>query len=270
MCNPFSARAAVLALVLAPVLAPMNAQVTVLTPTVVEQTATHGERYESSIVVRNSTTTTQVVTARIVDYSFQADGTSRYDEPGSQARSNAAWLTLAARTIDVPPNQTVNLSYTVQVPTASAVTGSYSSMVLITGQPKHQVDAAIGHGRANAGIRSDLSYGIQVVTHLDGPAVARFGMDQLVASSSGDSSQALAITVRNTGDRAQRPIVSLELYTEDGRLVASRKSQRGLIYPGSSVRQTFELSPVPKGAYRALLQVDTGDDVFALPAAVRF
>jgi hypothetical protein len=76
--------------------------------------------------------------------------------------------------------------------------------------------------------------------------------------------------VRNTGERAQRPLVSLELYTEDGRLIATRKTQRGLIYPGSSVRQNFALASIPRGTYRALLQVDTGDDLFALPAAVRF
>lgn len=266
-------RAIAVAIVLAPAFAPMtpaNAQVTVLTPSVVERTAAHGARYESSIIVRNSTPVTQVVTARVVDYSFQADGTSRYDEPGSQPRSNAAWLTLAPRTVEVPPNQTVNLTYSVQVPAAATLAGSYSSMVLVMGKPRQQASLAVGHGRANAGIRSDLSYGIQVVTHLDGPAQARFGMDQIAASNVSDSVQALAFTVRNTGERAQRPVVSLELYAEDGRLIATQRSQRGLIYPGSSVRQSFALRPVPKGTYRALLQVDTGDDVFALPTAVRF
>jgi hypothetical protein len=250
--------------------APARAQVTVLTPTVMERTAERGSRYESSIVVRNLTASTQLVTARVVDYSFQADGTSRYDDPGSQSRSNATWLTLAPRTVEVPPHQTISLAYAVQVPRGAALAGSYSSMVLVTAQPRQQAAAVVGHGRASAGIRSDLSYGIQVVTHLAGPAAVRYGLEQLVASSSGDSTQALAVTVRNTGERAQRPIVSLELYSEDGRLIATRKTQRGLIYPGSSVRQTFALSAVPRGAYRALIQVDTGDDLFALPAAVRF
>jgi hypothetical protein len=264
------AAALVLAPALVPALAPAAAQVTVLTPSVMERTAARGARYESSIIVRNSTPVVQVVTARVADYSFQADGTSRYDEPGTHPRSNAAWLTLAPRTIEVPPNQTVSLAFSVQVPQGAELAGSYSSMVLVMGKPRQQASLAVGHGRANAGIRSDLSYGIQVVTHLDGPAQARFGMDQIVASNAGDSDRALAFTVRNTGERAQRPVVSLELYTEDGRLVTTQRSQRGLIYPGSSVRQTFALRAVPKGSYRALLQVDTGDDVFALPTAVRF
>src|SRR6478672_6787938 len=154
MSTSFRASVAAATLVLASLPSTANAQVTVLTPSVVERTANHGERYESSIVIHNSTAVPQVVTARIVDYSFQADGTSRYDEPGSHARSNAPWLTLGARTMDVPPHQTVNLTYSVQVPNVAALAGSYSSMVLVTGQPKRQADLAIGHGRTNAGIRS--------------------------------------------------------------------------------------------------------------------
>ena len=262
-------RAATL-LLLAPIVAPARAQVTVLTPTVMEQTVARGSRYEGRIVVRNVTTTPQLVTTRVVDYSFQADGTSRYDEAGSQPRSNARWLILTPKTVEIPPNQTVSLTFSVRVPSAMSLAGSYSSMVLVAAQPRRQLTATAAHGRASAGIRSDLSYGIQIVTHLDGPAAARFGLEQLVASTLNDTVQALAVTVRNTGERAQRPLVSVELYSEDGRLIATRKMQRGLIYPGSSVRQTFALSQVPKGSYRALLQVDTGDDLFALPAAVRF
>ena len=264
-------RAALLAaLVFVPALAPANAQITVLTPSVMERTAARGGRYDGSIVVRNVTASAQLVTARVVDYSFQADGTSRYDAPGSQLHSNAGWLTLTPRVVEVPPNQTVTLGYSVQVPRGDSLAGSYSSMVLVTARPRQGDGAQLGHGRATAGIHSDLSYGIQIATHVEGPAMVRFGLDQIVTAPLGRSSQTLAVTVRNSGARASRPLVSLELYTEDGRLVATRKTQRGLIYPGSSVRQTFALESVPKGTYRALLQVDTGDDLFALPAAVRF
>ena len=264
-------RAALLvALVLVPAFAPASAQITVLTPSVVERTVARGSRYEGNIIVRNVTATAQLVTARVVDYSFQADGTSRYDVPGSQPHSNAGWLSLTPRVVEVPPNQTVTLGYSVQVPRGDSLSGSYSTMVLVMAQPRQGAGAQLGHGRATAGIHSDLSYGIQVATHVEGPATVRFGLDQIVASSLGNASQNLAVTVRNSGARASRPLVSLELYTQDGRLVATRKTQRGLIYPGSSVRQTFALESVPKGTYRALLQVDTGDDLFALPAVVRF
>jgi hypothetical protein len=96
-------------------------------------------------------------------------------------------------------------------------------------------------------------------------------MTELALSTSASHDRVLSLVVGNTGERALRPLVSLELYAGNGRVVATRKTQRGLIYPGSSVRQEFVLTGVPAGAYRALIQVDAGeDDVFALQSDVKF
>lgn len=250
--------------------APVGAQIMVSSPSVVEQTTRPGGEYTGTIVVQNISTVAQQITARVVDYSFDADGTSRYDDPGSQPRSSARWIALSPRTTEIPPKKSVALTFTVRVPAIDTLAGSYSSMVLVT-TPLQQGDVVRPRGgRANAGIKSDMSYGIQLATHLGGVAPSRFAMGHLTAVTGADRSRDIAVTVRNTGDRAQRPIVSVELYTEDGRLVASQKAQRGLIYPGSSVRQTFRLASVPRGSYRALLQTDTGEDIFAMQARVAF
>jgi len=249
---------------------PVGAQIMVSSPSVVEQAARPGERYTGTIIVQNTSAFAQRITARMVDYSFAADGTSRYDNPGSQPRSSAHWTTLTPRTAEIPPKKSVALAYTIQVPVSDTLTGSYSSMVLVT-TPLQAGDVVRPHGgRASAGIKSDMSYGIQLATHLGGAAPSRFEMGQLTIEAAGGRGRKLALTVRNTGARAQRPIVSIELYTDGGRLVASQKAQRGLIYPGSSVRQTFTLSSVPRGSYRALLQTDTGEDIFAMQARVSF
>jgi len=247
---------------------PVGAQIMVSSPSVVEQTARPGGQYTGTIVVQNMSGVTQRITARVVDYSFDADGTSRYDDPGSHPRSSARWIALSPRATEIPPKKSVALAYTVRVPAIDTLAGSYSSMVLVT-TPLQQGDVLQPHGgRANAGIKSDMSYGIQLATHLGGDAPSRFAMGQLTTATRADRSRELAVTVRNTGARAQRPIVSIELYTESGRLVASQKAQRGLIYPGSSVRQIFRLPSVPRGSYRALLQTDTGEDIFAMQARV--
>jgi hypothetical protein len=249
---------------------PVGAQIMVSSPSVVEQTTHPGGRYTGTIIVQNTSAVAQRITARVVDYSFEADGTSRYDDPGSQPRSSARWIALSPRTTEIPPRKSVALAYTIQVPAIDTLTGSYSSMVLVT-SPLQNGDVMRPHGgRANAGIKSDMSYGIQLATHLGGAAPSRFAMGQLMTGAGTGRGRNLALTVRNTGARAQRPIVSIELYTEDGRLVASQKAQRGLIYPGSSVRQTFTLPSVPRGSYRALLQTDTGEDIFAMQARVSF
>lgn len=249
---------------------PVGAQIMVSSPSVVEQTAHPGGRYTGTIIVQNTSAASQRITARVVDYSFDADGTSRYDNPGTQPRSSARWITLSPRTAEVPAKKSVALAYTIQVPASDTLTGSYSSMVLVT-TPLQAGDVVRPHGgRANAGIKSDMSYGIQLATHLGGAAPSRFAMGELTTGTAAGRVRNVGVTVRNTGARAQRPIVSIEIYTDDGTLVASQKAQRGLIYPGSSVRQTFTLPSVPRGSYRALLQTDTGEDIFAMQARVSF
>ena len=62
------------------------------------------------------------------------------------------------------------------------------------------------------------------------------------------------------GTRASRPAVRVEIYQPDGRLAHSATAQRGLLYPGSSIRQIFKLPPLSTGDYVALLMADVGSD----------
>lgn len=272
MSHPLRLRTIWLALALLAIAgAHASAQILVTSPSVQERVARPGEEYAGTIDVRNTSTTAQKVSIRVVDYSFQADGTNRYDSAGTRPRSNAPWLTLTARTLEIPPQQQTTLGYVVRVPRSDSLHGSYASMVLVTGIPRDEPTVSGTRGRANAGLHSRLSFGVQLATHLSGSAATQFAMEQLAISAPSSPERTLSVTVRNTGERAQRPMMSLELYRADGQLVASRKSQRGLIYPGSSVRQEFVLTGIPAGTYRALIQADAGeDDLFALQSDVRF
>jgi hypothetical protein len=272
MSYRFRTRTTVTALAtLAIVNASASAQIFVTSPSLQERIAHAGEEYAGTIDVRNTSATAQKVSVRVVDYSFQADGSNRYDDAGTRPRSNATWLTLSARTLEVPPLQQATLAYVVRVPHADSLRGSYSSMVLVTGISRDEPIAGGNRGRANAGLHSRLSFGVQLATHLSGPAVSQFAMENVVLSAPASHERTLSLTLRNTGERAQRPMMSLELYRADGQLVASQKSQRGLIYPGSSVRQQFVLTGIPSGTYRALIQADAGgDDLYALQSDVRF
>jgi hypothetical protein len=249
-----------------------HAQILVSSANVMEHAARPGERYDSAIEIRNTSSTLQTVSIRVADYSFQADGTTRYDEPGTRPRSSARWLTLSTRSLEIPPLQVASVRYTIQVPADDALRGSYASLVLVAPSTVDEGPAAASRGaRTGAGLRTRLSFGVQIATHIAGPASSRFGLEQLATRTSSSGEREIALTVRNAGERAQRPVVSLDLYRDDGQLVATRRSQRGLIYPGSSVRQTFTVVGVPSGTYRALIQVDTGEeDVFAVQPTVRF
>ena len=74
----------------------------------------------------------------------------------------------------------------------------------------------------------------------------------------------LELDVQNAGDRAYRPKIWVELYDAAGALRGRREQQRGLLYPGTSLKQRFTFDTLPAGSYKAVVFADSGDDsVFA-------
>ena len=72
--------------------------------------------------------------------------------------------------------------------------------------------------------------------------------------------------MRNDGTSGYRPVLWMEVYDETGALVARKQQDRGLLYPGTSLKQRFDLGKLPSGAYKVVLFADTGDDaVYAVP-----
>jgi hypothetical protein len=55
-----------------------------------------------------------------------------------------------------------------------------------------------------------------------------------------------------------RPGLSVEVYDADGKLRARARQQRGLLYPGTSLHQRFDLGALPAGTYKAIVFADTG------------
>jgi hypothetical protein len=71
---------------------------------------------------------------------------------------------------------------------------------------------------------------------------------------------ALDMVVENAGERAYRPLLWVELYDAAGTLRARTEQQRGLLYPGCSLRQRFTFAKLPAGEYKAVIFADTGDE----------
>jgi hypothetical protein len=66
--------------------------------------------------------------------------------------------------------------------------------------------------------------------------------------------------VQNAGERAYRPNLWIELYDAAGTLRGRMEQQRGLLYPGTSLKQHFSFGALPAGEYKAVVFADTGDD----------
>ena len=233
-----------------------DGQIAVIGNSVDEHTVAPGDRYDGMIVVRNLTDRPQPVLVYQTDYSFFANGTSRFDSAGSTPRSNARWITPSASSLTIPAMSDVTLSYAVNVPSSDTLRGSYWSAIMVEGAPT----APPAAGARQVGIGAVVRYAVQVATHLPTPGSRRVRLTKEAFAPDTAGTHSLDIVIVHTGERAYRPLLWAELYDATGVLRARLEQQRGLLYPGTSIRQRFTFGVLPHGSYKAVVFADTGDD----------
>lgn len=232
------------------------AQIAVIGNAVDEHTVAAGQRHDGTIIVRNLTTQPQPVRVYQTDYRFFADGTSHFDSAGTTRRSNAAWIAPSATSLTIPPSSDVALTYVVRVPAADSLRGTYWSAIMVEGAPT----APPATGARQVGLGAVLRYAVQVATTLPeaGARTVRIEKHAFVADTA--ATRRLDVVVQNAGERAYRPLLWVELYDAAGAMRARIEQQRGLLYPGTSVKQRFTFPTLPAGSYKAVVFADTGDD----------
>lgn len=238
----------------------LPAQVAVIGSATHERQAVPGETYEGTIVVENTTAVPQVARVYQTDYRFFADGRTMFDAPGSTGRSSAPWLTVAPGAVTLPAGATVRLHYRVAVPhqATDSLHGTYWSVIMVEGAGQAGQDGATRQPAVALG--TTVRHAVQVVTHIGGTGAPRVGFTAPTVTTEADSGRSLQVDLSNDGDRAHRLEVVLELFTENGAPVGTVRSTRGLLYPGTSLRQRFALDSLPAGTYRALVVADAGAD----------
>lgn len=244
--------------------AALPAQVSVISSTLEERQAAPGEQYTGTVRVRNTSGQPQQARVYQTDYRFLADGRTFYEQPGAEARSNAAWVRFSPSTLTLAPGEEAAVTYTVSVPAGGGVRGSYWSVLMVeTAQPQPARAAQRG-----VGITPAIRYAVQVATHV-GQAERRIALER--ARLTGEAgSRALEVDVVNTGAQADRLELRVDLFDAEGTPAGRLSSSRGLVYPGTSIHQRFEFPALPAGTYRALLVVDTGsDEVFGAEYTLR-
>ncbi len=251
---------------------PAHAQISVLGPLVREEIGIPGRSYAGTIVLHN--TSDQVQEARLTraDYSFSADGRTLYDAPGTSARSNAKWITLTPASLTIAPHQSATVGYTVQVPAdANPLAGTYWSVVQVETIPSGSAGSSVGspkrpqpRPRLELTLNVRVNYAIQFATHIGQTGTSRIEFAQLAPTIDDRGHKELEFDFLNTGERAHRLVLSVELYAASGKLVGKFQQRRGLLYPGTSARQRFDLGSIPAGSYTALLLADGGGgEIFA-------
>ena len=237
-------------------IAPVGAQVGVVGNSVVEHDAAPGTRYEGTLQLRNFSAEAQPVRIYQTDYRFTADGHSYFDTAGTTPRSNARWIVPSTTSIVVPASSDVTLGYVVTVPAGDSLRGSYWSALMIEGAPRAPNAAAA----RQVAIGSVVRYAVQIATHLTTPGARRVRLTKQAFAPDTAGLPALDMIVENAGERAYRPLLWVELYDAGGTLRTRTEQQRGLLYPGCSLRQRFTFPRLPAGTYKAVIFADTGDE----------
>ncbi|MGH2566987.1 MAG: hypothetical protein ACRDGA_01510, partial [Bacteroidota bacterium] len=135
------------------------------------------------------------------------------------------------------------------------------SMLMVEGIPTGSPESSAK--RNQMGILQTIRYGIQIATTIanSGARKIRFVDRKLVTNEKGE--RILQVDIENTGDLLMRPEMYVELFDERGTSLGKFRGASYRIYPGTSVRQSIDLTAIPKGSYKALVVVDAGgDDVF--------
>lgn len=242
----------------------VQGQIAVEGLTIKQRPARTGDVYSGTFAVKNTSSETQEARLYQTDYYTSAAGESVYGEPGSMARSNARWVRIGSARIVVPPNQTIEVPYTVSVPATQPLAGTYWSLIMVEAIPRGSPQSAVSPGgrgqpQRALGVTMKFRTAVQIVTDIEagGKRDVKFETPQ-VFSAVKDSAKGLQFDLHNTGTLAFSPLFTVELYGQDGRHVRTLTARRAIIYPGTSMRQLFDLGRLAPGKYKAVVTVDAG------------
>jgi hypothetical protein len=254
---------------------PAHAQIAVTSATVVEATGEPGATYRDAIVIHNSSNSVQNVSLSRADYRFDAAGLTEFTEPGTEPRSNSDWITLSQQSLSLPPHADVAVSYAVTIPSSPPpAPGTYWSVVFVEAtRPTSSTSTSfsiVPTFRYAVQIATNVGKAVEATLAFGEPHVMRNSFSVALVNTSTSlqtptvstlpAERSLTIDIKDVGTRGCRPALRLELYEQDGALAHAATVQRGLIYPGASIRQTFELPALAPGVYTVLLLADSGLD----------
>lgn len=264
-------RAAFAAACLAVPTLPLGAQVMVIGGTVEEHELRPGQRYQGQLQVRNMTDEPQDVRIYPRDYSFEAGGNSEFPDSGTNARSNGGWLTFGPNELLLPPRADGSVDYTVQVPEdGTQLAGTYWSVLMVEAARPAPAPGD-DESQRGVGLRTRVRVAVQIATHLLGTGRHDVDLRDATLTADPEEDTVFRLDLVNVGERAYRPEIRLHLYDADGQRVKTLGERRGLLYPGTSLRQTFDMDGLEPGSYEALVTVDTGGtELFGAQIAVTF
>jgi hypothetical protein len=214
-----------------------------------------GQHVEGTIIVVNPGAYTAEAKLYQTDFRFTADGTTYFDAPGSQPRSNAPWVRVTPAILIIPAGQKAMASYSIDVPENPAFSGSYWSIIMV-----EESRPPVPDPKTTLVMTQNVRYGVQLSVTIGntGSTNIKFANPQALKEERGT---VFSIDLTNTGERMVKPLVNLELYDAEGKSAGKIDSLPYRIYPGTSSRYRFELPvDLPRKTYKVLVIADCGQN----------
>lgn len=223
-----------------------------------------GQTISGTVRVSNPMPTSLSLTLYISDWSFDPVGQFTFADAGTLERSASDWLTISSTTLELAPNQAVDLPYTIAVP-ADAMPGTHWSVIFAESAP---TEPAPGQAAATFSVRVGHIVYVNVPTlESSGTIIGMFGTPPSVP----DGAYSILAQYANTGNAAQGVEGNFTVRNERGETVIEAAIERTVVLPG--VDRAFQINvvgPLQAGNYTALVVLNYGDEERDVAGAIDF
>ena len=228
-----------------------------------EFTVAEGETLTGVLTIANRGGAAVSVAITQADLAFDDAGSVAYEDANSSPSSNAAWIHVPSR-VDVPAHGQANVPFTIEVPTAGALHGSYWSVLRVQPEAPTSVTTASPSDQVTTRVDVVVQYGVTVLTHVGTPDARTLQFEEPAFRQDPDTGvHSLHVVLHNPGAFVVSTELWLELYDPSGGLVARIDADDLRIYPHVSMTAPFDLGALDEQAYQAVVVADAGgSDVF--------
>lgn len=213
---------------------------------------TPSEQITGKIILTNDKDTPEIVNLRQVDYRYNCEGESFFEEPATLPRSNASWIELPRRQLTIPPHQTTEVFYAIKVPAKKLPQGSYASTILV--EPESFAATHESPAQGNISLNIKIRYAHQIVTTLGEPKALLKVIARAVVKK--DDGFYFNVDVANQGDCYLYPKATLKLFDASGKLAKCCELPPCSILPDNSVRFSFIIKELDQKHYTGFLLLD--------------
>jgi len=222
-----------------------------------------GQTYRGKIEVQNIGKVKKNVKLYLQDVSYDADGTTRYTEPGTNKMTNSNWLKFNTNFIELGPGEKSDFLYELVIPNSATENGTYWSVCMV--EPVEEIMP--NENNNSIQINSIVRYAIQIIAdNATQNLNSELKFKQINVDKSNDL-KVLKIALANEGKIYCLANIDLEIFNKsDGAKIEGEfNSSKMSLLPNTSKTFLINISTLKSGQYKVIaFAKDDQENVFAL------